>query len=45
MFDKDWSLTGVLKALSDFSLEFKGEGINKPEKLRTEIWRARLREA
>lgn len=34
MLDKDWSMTGVLKELSDFSLEFTGEGINKLEKLR-----------
>jgi arylsulfatase len=34
MLDKDWSLTGVLKELSDFSLEFSEEAINKPEKLR-----------
>jgi arylsulfatase A-like enzyme len=34
MLDKDWSLTGVLKELSDFSLELNEEGINKPEKLR-----------
>ncbi len=34
MVDKDWSITGVLKELSDFSLEFSEEGINKPEKLR-----------
>ena len=34
MLDLDWSLTGVLKELSDFSLEFSQEAINKPEKLR-----------
>jgi arylsulfatase len=34
MLDKDWSVTGVLKELSDFSLEFNEEGIDKPEKLR-----------
>ena len=34
MLDKDWSVTGVLKELSDFSLEFSEEAINKPGKLR-----------
>jgi arylsulfatase len=34
MLDKDWSVTGVLKELSDFSLEFSEEGISKPQKLR-----------
>jgi arylsulfatase A-like enzyme len=34
MLDKDWSLTGALKELSDMSLEFSEEAINKPEKLR-----------
>lgn len=34
MLDKDWSLTGVLKELCDFSLEFPEEGINKSEKLK-----------
>jgi arylsulfatase len=34
MLDKDWSLTGVLKELSDMSLEFSEEAIRKPEELR-----------
>lgn len=33
MLDKDWSLTGVLKELSDMSLEFSEEAVHKPAKL------------
>ena len=34
MLDKDWSLTGVLKELSDMSLEFSGEPVDKSGQLR-----------
>ena len=34
MLDTGWSLTGALKELSDMSLEFSEEAINKPEKLK-----------
>ncbi len=34
MLDKDWSLTGALRELSDMSLEFPEEAIKNPEKLR-----------
>jgi arylsulfatase A-like enzyme len=34
MLDKDWSLTGVLRELSDFSLDFPNEAVNQPAKLR-----------
>jgi arylsulfatase len=33
MLDKDWSITGVLKELSDFSLEFSGELENGARRL------------
>jgi arylsulfatase A-like enzyme len=34
MLDKDWSLTGALKELSDMSLDFSEEALYKPEELR-----------
>lgn len=34
MLDKDWSATGVLKELADFSLEFPSQGTEKSRELR-----------
>lgn len=34
MLDTDWSFTGALKELSDMSLEFSEEAIQKPEELK-----------
>jgi arylsulfatase len=34
MLDTDWSLTGALKELSDFSLDFSEEAVDNPKKLR-----------